>query len=326
MKKLVAIALVLLMALGLVACGSKKEWPDGDIVIVCPFKAGGAMDQSARLTAEYLKKYLGVEVTVDNIEGGNNWVGYEKVLTAKGDGYLLGFANYPGQIGGYLNPSGGIKRTYRDFTNIADIVHDPGIIVVRPDSPYQTLADLIEAGKKEPLVISTGGGAGSDDDVLVRLLNQKCGTQFKPGGNPGDADAKTAMLGGNVAAQACNVSNYFGTYKSTGDDAVRVLAVFDSKKNDLMPDIPTIDECGIAELKGLYSSSDRGLVACKDLDKDVLNKIVEALKKAEKDPDFIKAAADKGMGINMLYTDKFDEFINGVETTMKGMLKDFGWE
>ena len=83
------------------------------------------MDLSARLTAEYLKKYLNVEVAVQNVEGGANWVGYNQILAAKGDGYTLGFANYPGQIGGYLDPSKKNTVSYRDFTNIADIVHDP---------------------------------------------------------------------------------------------------------------------------------------------------------------------------------------------------------
>lgn len=328
MKKLAAIALVLIMALGLAACGgSKKEWPSAPISIVVPFKAGGAMDLSARLTATYLKKYLGVEVTIDNVEGGANWNGYTKILQAKGDGYTLGFANYPGQVGGYLNPKNGQKVTFRDFTNIADIVHDPGIIVVAENSPYQSLSDLIEAGKKEKLVISTGGGAGSDDDVLVRKINLAMGTQFIPGGNENDQEAKSAMLGGSAAAQACNVSNYNKNYETKGQtDSIRVLAVFDSKKQELMPNAPIIDDLGIAELKGLYSSSDRGLVACKDLDKEVLNKIVEALKKTQTDPDFLADATKQGMGINMLFLEDFEKYIEGVETTMKGMLKDFGWD
>ena len=97
MKKLVAILLSLAMVLSLAACGSKTPasteapkpgestaapqaaWPKGNIDIIVPFKAGGAMDLSARLTADYLKKYLNVEVTVQNVEGGANWVGYNQI-------------------------------------------------------------------------------------------------------------------------------------------------------------------------------------------------------------------------------------------------------
>ena len=163
MKKLAAIILSLAMILSLAACGGDTPassgasgeaaaWPKGNIEIIVPFKAGGAMDLSARLTATYLKKYLGVEVSVNNVEGGANWVGYHQILSAKGDGYTLGFANYPGQVGGYLDPSkkDNVKGvTYRDFTNIANIVHDPGIIVVKEDSPYKTLKDLLDAVNRD---------------------------------------------------------------------------------------------------------------------------------------------------------------------------------
>ena len=285
------------------------------------------MDLSARLTATYLKKYLGVEVTVNNVEGGANWTGYTQILQAKGDGYTLGFANYPGQVGGYLDPSKKRTETYRSFTNIANIVHDPGLIVVKESSPYKTLQDLIDAAKTQKLTVSTGGGAGSDDDVLVRLINLKCGTQLVPGGNENDSQALNALLNGEADARACNLSNYYKTYKSTGEaDSVRILAIFDANKQELMPEIPLIDETGVEELKGLYSSSDRGLVACKDLDPKVLAIIVDALKKTQNDPEFLKDAANQGMGIHMLFGDDFTNYIQSVEDTLKSMAKDFGWE
>ena len=347
MKKLVAILLSLAMVLSLAACGSKTpasteapkpgestaapkaEWPKGNIDIIVPFKAGGAMDLSARLTADYLKKYLNVEVTVQNVEGGANWVGYNQILAAKGDGYTLGFANYPGQIGGYLDPSKKNNVSYRDFTNIADIVHDPGIIVVREDSPYKTLQDLLDAAKGgKKLTISTGGGPGSDDDVLIRQINSRLKIDtLIPGGNENDGEAKNALLNKEADAQACNVSNYFKTYESTGQtDSIRVLAIFDANKQVLMPNAPLIDDLNIAELKGLYSSSDRGLVACKALDPAVLQLIVNALKQAQADPDFQKDAAEKGMGINMLFGDDFNKFIDGVESTLIELAPQIGWD
>ena len=353
MKKLVAIVLVLAMVLGLAACGGnsnpttaapettksgsdattaapKADWPKGNIEIIVPFKAGGAMDLSARLTAQYLKKYLGVEVTVNNVEGGANWTGYTQILQAEGDGYTLGFANYPGQVGGYLDPSKKRTETYRDFCNIANIVHDPGLIVVKEDSPYKTLQDLIDAAKAgTKLTISTGGGAGSDDDVLVRLIAKRIGVTTDvliPGGNENDSEAKNALLNGEADARACNLSNYYNTYQSTGQpDSVRILAIFDQNKQELMPDVATIDELGIEELKGLYSSSDRGLVACKNLDPAVLEIIVDALKKTQNDPDFLKDAAGQGMGINMLFGDDFTNYIQGWEDTLNGMKADLGW-
>ena len=331
MKKFVAIILSLLMILSMTACGSNSnpsegskavEWPKGNIEIIVPFAAGGAMDLSARLTAKYLKKYLNVEVTVNNVEGGANWTGYEQIEKADGDGYTLGFANYPGQVGGYLDPSKKRTETFRSFTNIANIVHDPGIIVVKEDSPYKTLEDLLNAAKNGTVLnVATGGGNGSDDDTLVRLINRAMGNEnLNSIKNENDKNAKAALLGGEADLQACNVSNYCKTYKSTGQtDSVRVLAIFDEKKQDLMPDIPTIDELNIPELKGLYSSSDRGLIATKNLDPAIVPIIVEALKKTQSDADFIKDATEQGMAINMLFGDDFNKFIENVEKTIKDL-------
>ena len=350
MKKFVAILLTLVMVLSLAACGEKTpttteapkteaapgqstaapaptdapkaDWPKGPIEIIVPFAAGGAMDLSARLAGKYLEKYLGVTVTINNMTGGANWVGYQAIEDADGDGYTLGFANYPGQVGGYLDPSKERKGTFRDFTNIADIVHDPGIIVVREDSPYKTLNDLLDAAKAgTTLNVATGGGKGSDDDTLIRLINQKLGIEtLNCLGNENDANAKAALFGGEADLQACNVSNYCKTYMNKGQtDSVRVLAVFDAEKQALMADIPTVDELGIEELKGLYSSSDRGLIATKKLDPAVLAIIVDALKKTEVDPDFIADAESQGMAIHMLFGDDFNAFIEGVETNLKSL-------
>ena len=104
---------------------------------------------------------------------------------------------------------------------------------------------------------------------------------------------------------------------------VVLLAIFDANKQDLMPDIPTIDELNIPELKGLYSSSDRGLIATKNLDPAIVPIIVEALKKTQVDPDFIKDATEQGMAINMLFGDDFTNFIDNVEKTIKD-LKIYG--
>lgn len=350
MKKFLALALALAMVLALAACGGSSaststpapaesstpapaaepaaepaktlDWPKKDISIICPFKAGGAMDLSTRLTAKYLEKYLGVNVTVNNVEGGNNWVGYTQVNQAKGDGYTLGFANYPGQVGGYLNPSAGVQFTYRDFTSIADIVHDPNVIVVTPSSPYQTFEEFMEAAKTTELTVGTGGGAGSDDDVLIAALNQKYGTKLISGRNANDADAAAALLGGHIDARCCNVSNIYKAYKSTGDDAVTVLAVFDAERSAFIPEIPTGAELGF----DLTGSSDRGLIGPPSLDPEITAYLIEVLQQVEQDPEFQAEAAEQGMGIHMLFGDDFAAFIQGVEDTMSGLLEEFGWK
>lgn len=349
MKKVLALVLALVMVLALAACGEKKtetpaastpapststeqaaqpeakklDWPKKDISIICPFKAGGGMDLSTRLTATYLEKYLGVTVTVNNVEGGNSWTGWSQVAQAKGDGYTLGFANYPAQVAGYLNPSAGVPYTYQSYCNISNIVHDSNILVVSQKySKYDNLKDLMEAAKTESMVLATGGGAGSDDDVLIAKINEAFGTKFESGRNASTAEGKAAMLGGHVVGAIANVSEYYSIIDSTGDDAIWILAIWDEERSDFIPDVPTAEEQGYA---GVYGASDRGLIATADLDPEIEAYLIEVLKQINEDPDFKADAVKQGMGIKMIMGDDFDAYIGDIETTMKGMLALFGW-
>lgn len=350
MKRFLAVALTACMALTMLAsCGGSKsepapapapaasaatsaaasepktlDWPKKDITIICPFKAGGGMDLSSRLTAKYLEKYLGVTVTVSNVEGGNSWTGWTQVAQAKGDGYTLGFANYPAQVGGYVNPSAGIPFTYRDFAPIADVVSDPNVLWVSANySEYTTAQELIDAVMKESMVFGTGGGAGCDDDVTIAKINNLLGTKIESGRNSGFAEAKTAVLGGHMVAAVSNVSEVYPMMGSTGADAIRVLCVFAKERNEYLPDVPTWTECGYDEIIG---GSDRGLVGPASLDPEIKAFLIETLKEIEKDPDFQADAKNQGMPIGMLYGDDFEAFIAETEETMISLKPLFGWE
>lgn len=299
------------------------DWPKQGISIICPFKAGGGMDLSTRLTAKYLEKYLGVTVTVNNVEGGNSWTGWTQVAQAKGDGYTLGFANYPAQVAGYLNPSAGIPFTYKDFASIANVVSDPNILVVSANhSDIQTAQEFMEYAKNNSIVLGTGGGAGCDDDVTIAKINDQLGLSIESGRNASTAESKAAMLGGHIAGVIANVSEYYGLVDSTGDDAIRILCIFSDKRNDFLPDVPTWTECGYDEIIG---GSDRGLIGPANLDPDVKALLIDTLKQIEQDPDFQADAVTQGMSIGMKYGDDFEAFIADTEATMTEMKPLFGW-
>ncbi|MGI5962666.1 MAG: Bug family tripartite tricarboxylate transporter substrate binding protein [Lawsonibacter sp.] len=299
------------------------DWPKQNITIICPFKAGGGMDLSTRLTAKYLEKYLGVTVTVSNVEGGNSWTGWTQVAQAKGDGYTLGFANYPAQVGGYLNPSAGIPFTYKDFSSIANVVSDPNVLWVSANhSEFNTAQEFIDFAMENSVVVGTGGGAGCDDDVCIAKINDLLGTKIESGRNSGFAEAKTAVLGGHMEAAISNVSEVYSMVGSTGADAIRILCIFATDRNDFIPDVPTWTECGYEEI---INGSDRGLIGPASLDPAVKEKLIATLKEIEQDPDFLEDAKVQGMTIGMMYGDDFDAYIADIEATMTEMKPLFGW-
>lgn len=299
------------------------DWPKKDISIICPFKAGGGMDLSTRLTAKYLEKYLGVTVTVNNVEGGNSWTGWTQVAQGPTDGYTLGFANYPAQVAGYLNPSAGIAFTYESFTNISNVVHDSNILVVsQKHSNFTTLKEFMDYAKENPVVLGTGGGAGSDDDVLIAKINDAFGTKIESGRNASTAEGKAAMLGGHVDGVIANVSEYYSLIGSTGDDAIRILAIWSDERSDFIPDVPTAAESGYPDV---FGSSDRGLIAPPNLDPAVKQILMDTLKEIDKDPEFQADAETQGMGIKMIMGDDFNAFIGDIEETMIKLKPAFGW-
>jgi len=301
----------------------KLDWPKQNITIICPFKAGGGMDLSSRLTAKYLEKYLGVTVTVSNVEGGNSWTGWTQVAQAKGDGYTLGFANYPAQVGGYINPSAGIPFTYRDFAAISNVVSDPNVLWVSANhSEYTEAKQLIDAVMTESMVFGTGGGAGCDDDVTIAKINNLLGTKIESGRNSGFAEAKTAVLGGHMVAAVSNVSEVYSMVGSTGADAIRILCVFSAERNEYIPDVPTWEECGYEQIIG---GSDRGLIGPASLDPAIYNYLIEVMKQINEDPEFHEDAKTQGMPIGMLFGEDFVKFIDDTEKTMTEMKPLFGW-
>lgn len=345
MKRFLAIVFCLSMTLTLLAgCGNSApaastpaastpaasasaektaDWPKKDITIICPFKAGGGMDLSTRLTAKYLEKYLGVTVTVSNVEGGNSWTGWTQVAMGPTDGYTLGFANYPAQVAGYLNPSAGITYTYKSFTNISNVVHDSNVLVVsQKHSQFTTLQEFMDYAKSNSVVLGTGGGAGCDDDVLIAKINSAFGTKIESGRNASTAEAKAAMLGGHVDGVIANVSEYYSLVGSTGDDAIRILAIWSEERSDFIPDVPTAAESGYADV---FGSSDRGLIAPPNLDPAVKQILMDTLKEIDADPDFQADAQEQGMGIKMIMGDDFDAFIGDIEATMTELKPLFGW-
>lgn len=325
MKKFLAIVLAAMMLVSLAACGSKpaaatnaaETYPTKDISIICPFKAGGGMDLSTRLTAQYLEKALGVTVTVNNVEGGNSWTGWSQVAEAAGDGYVLGFANFPAQVTGYMNPSAGVPYTYKDFTYLANVVHDANVLFVSEKyCPYKTLAEFMEAGKtRDDMVLGTGGGLGCDDDIIIAKINKAFGTKFISGLNASTAEERTAVMGGNLIGGIANVSEMYTYINNPDKDTnIIILAVWDKQRDAFMPDCPTAEEQGFG---GIYGASDRGLCATAKLDPAIAAKLIETVKGFNNDPEFFKTAESQGLGIGFMYGDEFTNYVKGIEDTVK---------
>ncbi|HXF82567.1 MAG TPA: tripartite tricarboxylate transporter substrate binding protein [bacterium] len=231
----------LLVALLVTAPLSGQAYPSKPIEFVVPFGAGGGSDILARTIARILteERIITVPIVVANKPGGSGAVGWSYVLSKRGDPYVLttisgSFWTTP------LVSQAPFKVT--DFTPLAGLALDTFFLVVRAESAYRTVGDIVKVSKATPEVISVGGSAiASDDRVVTAMLEKAAGIKMTYVPFGGSGPALTAMLGGHVSSVWLNPAEAVEQIRAK---KVRALAVSSTRRLTIMPDVPTFRELG----------------------------------------------------------------------------------
>lgn len=248
--------------------------------MIVAYPAGGGTDVTARIVAPLLERELGIPVNVVNKGGAGGQVGYTELAQAKPDGYTIGYLILPTVITTYLDPERKAVFNSRSFELLGLQDFDVGIVAVKADSPYKTLADLVAAAKAKPDTVKTcDSGIMSDDHLAAVSLGQVSGAQFSVIHFDGSAPGRTALLGGHIDAFFGNLSEVTAQVKA---NQVRILAVFDGKRNPLYPDLPTAEEQGFK----VYSGVHRGVGMPAGAPKEAIEALSKALKKAFEADEF----------------------------------------
>lgn len=272
------------------ADGSDSSFPDRNIELVVAFGAGGAVDSGARLIAPVLERELGVTVEVVNVPGAGGQVGYTQLVNSAPDGYTIGTTGSPSVVVAPLDESRGATFTMESFQPLALHVIDPSAIAVAPDSPYETLDDLLEAAKENPGTINaTTTGLGGGEHFFVAQIGNEFGAEFNPVHfSEGQASATTAFLGGHVEVYVGNASDMVDL---VAQGKARVLGVAAEERSPAHPDVPTFTEEGYE----LNAGTVRGYSAPAGLPADVLEKLDAAFQAAINDPEVVEAMENLGL-------------------------------
>jgi putative tricarboxylic transport membrane protein len=238
------VAVVVLVAvLASVVGGQAADWkPTKPIEFVAPFAPGGGSDVLARSIASIIEgeKLCPVPLLVANKAGGSGLVGTTAVAQQKGDPHVL-LTFIPGQAQAALVAGKGAP-TFRELTLICNLALDEQLIVVKADSPFKTIRDIIAEAKKRPAELTIGGtGAGQDDQICQRLFERSAGIKmryvpFKSGG-----ECITALLGGHVNMIWANPPEFVPQWEAK---MVRPVAVAKSTRMADFSDVPTLKEVG----------------------------------------------------------------------------------
>jgi len=241
----------MMKSLGLILCGvltlgsaqayaQELTYPTKNITVIIPKNPGGGTDTSARLTLQYAKEYLpdGVIFVPENKPAGNGVTGLIAAAKARPDGYTLVMTTVELAMFPHQKKS---PVTYKDFTGLFAPIADPCALVVRADSPYQTLQDFVDAAKAAPGQVGVANsGTGAIYDLATVNMEQQLDIALKHiPFSEGIGPAIASLVGGHVDA----VITTPGTAKAQVDAGVlRILGVMDSKRFALFPDVPTFNE------------------------------------------------------------------------------------
>ncbi|MEO1143626.1 MAG: tripartite tricarboxylate transporter substrate binding protein, partial [Pseudomonadota bacterium] len=218
----------------------------GPVDYIIPFGPGGESDISARLQQPFFKEKFGQDMVISYKPGGGGAVGWASLNSLKGDGQTIMGVNLPHIIIKPAQKDVGFKT---EGLNTFYMFHyTPDAIVVKADSPYKTLKDLVDDAKANPgQVTMSGSGKASANHLAQIKFDKMTGgkTTYVP--FKGTGASTTAMLGGQVKAQWG-----YSTVGAKQGDAVRMLAVAMEVRHPLFPDVPTFKELGYDMVGGAY--------------------------------------------------------------------------
>jgi len=259
------------------ALASAQDYPTKPITIVVPFAAGGPTDTVARLVAQSMGETLKQTVIVENAGGAGGTIGANKVAKAKPDGYTLLLHH----IGHSTAPA--LYRTLpynalNDFEPIGLITDVPMTIVSKKDFPPKDMKELIAYVKaNKDKVTYANAGIGSASHLCGMLFMSAIQTDMTTVPYKGTAPAMNDLLGGQVDFMCDQTTNTTGQIKS---GKVKVYAVTTPKRVPSLPDVPTMQESGLANFDVAIW---HGLYAPKGTPKPVIDKLTGALQTALKD-------------------------------------------
>jgi tripartite-type tricarboxylate transporter receptor subunit TctC len=278
-----------LLSLGALAA---QAFPTKTITIVVPFPAGGPSDMIGRTLAQKMGESFGSTVIVENKPGATGSIGAGFVKNAPADGHTLLVSSLSVFV---VNPHLQKSMPYdpsRDFDLISVAVQAPNVLVVHPQVPVNSVADVIAHLKKNPGKVSFAtSGAGSSDHLTAELFWQQTGTKGLHVPYKGGAPAIQDLIAGHADMSFQNINNVI---KHIEAGKIKALAITSTKRSPLLPNVPTLGEAGV---KNADVYSWQAVAAPRGLPADVKAKLHAAAVAAFKDPAVAKRLTDLGLEI-----------------------------
>lgn len=225
---------------------AQGTYPDKPIRFVVPYPPGGGTDVIARIVQGRLSAVLGQQINIDNRGGAGGSLGTDLVAKAAPDGYTVLFTLNSHTV----NPAIYAKLpfdTQKDFEPVGLVASLPQLLAVNPQVPYHSVAELVAAAKAKPGELSYASvGVGSPGHLAGELLNLRAGVKTTHVPYRGGGPAVTDVMAGQVPLLWVSIPAA-AQFVKTGK--LRAMAVSTVKRSAAFPDVPTMQEAGIADFE-----------------------------------------------------------------------------
>ena len=236
---------ILVLATGS-AFAQASAYPDKPIRFVVPYPPGGGTDVIARIVQDRLRAALGQQIVIDNRGGAGGSIGTEVVARSAPDGYTVLFTLSSHTI----NPAIYSKLSFdaaRDFEPIGIVCSLPQILVANPQFPANTVQQLIAMAKEKPGSLSFASvGNGSPGHLAGEMMKIRTGTQLTHIPYRGGGPAVTDVISGQVPLLWVSIP---AAAQFVKQKQLKALAVSTVKRSAAFPDVPTMQEVGIADFE-----------------------------------------------------------------------------
>lgn len=272
---------ILALLLALAGAAHAQTWPARPVRLVVPLPPGSGSDLLARGLAQRLSPLWGQPVVVDNRAGGNMIIATEAVARAAPDGYTILFGV---DTSFTVNPHLYAKLPYdavKDFQPVTHLTSFGVVLVANPVLPANTVRELVELARKQPGRISYGSiGSGTQMHLLSAMLENRAGIELLHVPYKGIPQMSLAVMTGEVQLTWVGV---FTARPQVQAGKIKALGYSGTKRNHLMPDVPTLVEQGYPDVE---MSVWYGLLAPAGTPRGIVDRIHADVGKVMNDAEF----------------------------------------
>ncbi|WP_028605167.1 tripartite tricarboxylate transporter substrate binding protein [Ottowia thiooxydans] len=289
-------------------------FPEKPIRLVVPFPPGGGVDSIARALGTAMSQRLGQSIVIDNKPGAGTIIGTDAVARSPADGYTLVLASFAHAV----NPSLVAKLPYSTDTGFAPIIligRGPNVLVVRADSPYKTVADVLVAAQSKPGALTYASqGNGTSAHLAGEMFVNLAKVEMTHIPYKGVSGAITDIIGGRVDIMFAT-SSAVSSLLSNGK--LRALAVTTPQRSPAFKGMPAVAET----VPGYSVESWYGLYAPAGTPANVIAKLNESAKAASQTEAFRRNLQQEGVVVSAGSPEELNAYVRGEEARWRKVVE-----